>query len=148
MAWIDKTALENAITSQLLIELTSDADNPTVTDETVMNAAIDLAVSQVKGKLKRMYAAQCVNETTSLDISEIVLCLTFRNLLGRRMGYPVTKEWGDRIERAVLDLENIRKGYQGVAEWTAVDSIAIEEHQFPENKNYVDWESGITECDF
>ena len=148
MAWVDQTALENAITEQVLIELTDDADNPSAVDATVMNAAINLAVSTIKGALKKRYAAQCTNETTSLDISEIAICLAVRNLLGRRMNYPITKEWADRIERATTTLESMRRGVQGVAEWSEIDAVAIQEHYFPDSESFDEWESTRETADF
>lgn len=148
MAWLDQTALENAITAEILMDLTDDANNPSAVDVGVMDAAIDLAVGTIKGKLKQRYPAQTGSETTSLDISEIALCLTVRNLYGRRMGYSVTKEWADRIERAITMLDSMRKETQGVAEWDTPESVSIIEHEYPPIENYDEWESTRTEAEF
>ena len=123
MAWTDQTALENAITESLLIDLTADTDNPSAVDTTKLNACIASADAYIKGKLKHRYPSQVSAETASADISEISLCLTIRNLYGRRVSFELPRGWMDRIDRALNDLDAIARGDRDVISWNAGDSI-------------------------
>lgn len=122
MAWLDQTTLEQYLGERQIMELTDDSTPPTTVDTDVLSALVNTATGIVRGYLQGRYPTQCDAQTASATVTGWCVTVWHDLALRRRRRSPgAIVETG--YDRAIRQLEDVRRGEMAVPEWTEDDQI-------------------------